>query len=75
MKSSFCIDLQRFTLIPTKFPLSRLFATPATQASKRWDTCVEALGHLCGLCSTQASKRCHACVAETECLCERKLIL
>jgi len=24
MKSSFCIDLQRFMLIPTKFPLSRL---------------------------------------------------
>ena len=23
MKSSFCIDLQRFMLIPTKFPLSR----------------------------------------------------
>ena len=26
MKSSFCIDLQRFMLIPTKFPLSRLEA-------------------------------------------------
>ena len=25
MKSSFCIDLQRFMLIPTKFPLSRFF--------------------------------------------------
>ena len=25
MKSSFCIDLQRFMLIPTKFPLSRLY--------------------------------------------------
>ena len=24
MKSSFCIDLQRFMLIPTKFPLSHL---------------------------------------------------
>ena len=24
MKSSFCIDLQRFMLIPTKFPLSLL---------------------------------------------------
>ena len=24
MKSSFCIDLQRFMLIPTKFPLTRL---------------------------------------------------
>ena len=24
MKSSFCIDLQRFMLIPTKFPLSRV---------------------------------------------------
>ena len=23
MKSSFCIDLQRFMLIPTKFPLSQ----------------------------------------------------
>ena len=23
MKSSFCIDLQRFMLIPTKFPLNR----------------------------------------------------
>ena len=23
MKSSFCIDLQRFMLIPTKFPLTR----------------------------------------------------
>ena len=28
MKSSFCIDLQRFMLIPTKFPLSRLLAMP-----------------------------------------------
>ena len=27
MKSSFCIDLQRFMLIPTKFPLSRLSAS------------------------------------------------
>ena len=27
MKSSFCIDLQRFMLIPTKFPLSRLVAS------------------------------------------------
>ena len=26
MKSSFCIDLQRFMLIPTKFPLSRVLA-------------------------------------------------
>ena len=26
MKSSFCIDLQRFMLIPTKFPLSRDYA-------------------------------------------------
>ncbi len=26
MKSSFCIDLQRFMLIPTKFPLSRNLA-------------------------------------------------
>ena len=25
MKSSFCIDLQRFMLIPTKFPLSPFF--------------------------------------------------
>ena len=25
MKSSFCIDLQRFMLIPTKFPLSRFW--------------------------------------------------
>lgn len=25
MKSSFCIDLQRFMLIPTKFPLSRFY--------------------------------------------------
>lgn len=24
MKSSFCIDLQRFMLIPTKFPLTRI---------------------------------------------------
>ena len=24
MKSSFCIDLQRFMLIPTKFPLSQM---------------------------------------------------
>ena len=27
MKSSFCIDLQRFMLIPTKFPLSRFLAS------------------------------------------------
>ena len=27
MKSSFCIDLQRFMLIPTKFPLSQFMAT------------------------------------------------
>ena len=27
MKSSFCIDLQRFMLIPTKFPLSHAFCT------------------------------------------------
>ena len=26
MKSSFCIDLQRFMLIPTKFPLSPYIA-------------------------------------------------
>ncbi len=26
MKSSFCIDLQRFMLIPTKFPLTRFIA-------------------------------------------------
>ena len=25
MKSSFCIDLQRFMLIPTKFPLSHFY--------------------------------------------------
>ena len=25
MKSSFCIDLQRFMLIPTKFPLSQYY--------------------------------------------------
>ena len=25
MKSSFCIDLQRFMLIPTKFPLTHIF--------------------------------------------------
>ena len=30
MKSSFCIDLQRFMLIPTKFPLSRLLFAQAT---------------------------------------------
>ena len=29
MKSSFCIDLQRFMLIPTKFPLSRSNCTIA----------------------------------------------
>lgn len=27
MKSSFCIDLQRFMLIPTKFPLTRFLPT------------------------------------------------
>ena len=27
MKSSFCIDLQRFMLIPTKFPLSPVSAS------------------------------------------------
>ena len=27
MKSSFCIDLQRFMLIPTKFPLSPFITT------------------------------------------------
>ena len=26
MKSSFCIDLQRFMLIPTKFPLNRKYS-------------------------------------------------
>ena len=30
MKSSFCIDLQRFMLIPTKFPLSPGIATTTT---------------------------------------------
>ena len=25
MKSSFCIDLQRFMLIPTKFPLTHIY--------------------------------------------------
>ena len=30
MKSSFCIDLQRFMLIPTKFPLIRGFTTFST---------------------------------------------
>ena len=29
MKSSFCIDLQRFMLIPTKFPLSQVFLQTA----------------------------------------------
>ena len=28
MKSSFCIDLLRFMLIPTKFPLSHILTTP-----------------------------------------------
>ena len=27
MKSSFCIDLQRFMLIPTKFPLNRTWSS------------------------------------------------
>ena len=32
MKSSFCIDLQRFMLIPTKFPLSRNITSPNDKA-------------------------------------------
>ena len=31
MKSSFCIDLQRFMLIPTKFPLSRDYTSTTQQ--------------------------------------------
>lgn len=48
MKSSFCIDLQRFMLIPTKFPLTRFHpldnahaertnkATELRETSARW---------------------------------------
>ena len=32
MKSSFCIDLQRFMLIPTKFPLSLCRLVNATRS-------------------------------------------
>ena len=31
MKSSFCIDLQRFMLIPTKFPLTRMLSMSEVQ--------------------------------------------
>ena len=34
MKSSFCIDLQRFMLIPTKFPLS-LFLVLVVDKNKK----------------------------------------
>ena len=34
MKSSFCIDLQRFMLIPTKFPLSRKAPLYSPQGGK-----------------------------------------
>ena len=36
MKSSFCIDLQRFMLIPTKFPLS---LTSALGTLNAWCVC------------------------------------
>ena len=37
MKSSFCIDLQRFMLIPTKFPLSpENFYEPQCEAQRRF---------------------------------------
>ena len=32
MKSSFCIDLQRFMLIPTKFPLIRFLGDTMTKS-------------------------------------------
>ena len=34
MKSSFCIDLQRFMLIPTKFPLTLYVATESKGTTK-----------------------------------------
>jgi hypothetical protein len=34
MKSSFCIDLQRFMLIPTKFPLIRRFISAGSAEEK-----------------------------------------
>ena len=34
MKSSFCIDLQRFMLIPTKFPLTPEFAKDTDTSNK-----------------------------------------
>ena len=34
MKSSFCIDLQRFMLIPTKFPLSHKISSPRAISQK-----------------------------------------
>ena len=42
MKSSFCIDLQRFMLIPTKFPLS-----PGHSLTTRWSLGEHALGICC----------------------------
>jgi|GEM_PF-3204309 len=45
MKSSFCIDLQRFMLIPTKFPLIRHLARrlaqeePVSVRIKKADKC------------------------------------
>ena len=35
MKSSFCIDLQRFMLIPTKFPLSRFLDNAHAEHTKK----------------------------------------
>ena len=35
MKSSFCIDLQRFMLIPTKFPLSPIMSQGLTRIAIR----------------------------------------
>ena len=36
MKSSFCIDLQRFMLIPTKFPLTRFAACQSKKCTKEF---------------------------------------
>ena len=41
MKNSFYIDLQRFMLIPTKFPLSRYVRCCGAYTKKQGYTCVK----------------------------------
>ena len=50
MKSSFCIDLQRFMLIPTKFPLTH-------KGSYRLLRETEAVANICNLIKQQIKNR------------------